>query len=219
MSTKEQILKVSLKYFLTQGYDYTTLSQIADEIGIKKPSIYYHYKSKEDLLLKGIELIISELKNLLSKVYDPSKSTKKQLEDFFEAIIDFNSNLSVLIGNNYNEPINIELIFQMSSNRFESVSKIINDYYDYLIGEIEKILKTGQAREELNPSLDYKTTAIEILSRIEGLIIISSVYKKIDLCSVRTILYENLWTSLSNQTQGKKRKTLSFKTIDLGHKW
>ncbi|MGF7060696.1 TetR/AcrR family transcriptional regulator [Brassicibacter mesophilus] len=219
MSTKDQILKVSLKYFLTQGYDYTTLSQIADDIGIKKPSIYYHYKSKEDLLSKGIELIVNELKNVLSKVNDPSKSTKKQLEDFFEAIIDFNSNLSVLIGNNYNEPINIEQIFQMSSNRFESVSKTINDYYDYLIGEIERILKTGQAQGELRPSLDYKTTAIEILSRIEGLIVISSVYKKIDLYSIRTTLYENLWTSLCNQTQNKKRKNLSFKTIDLGRKW
>lgn len=219
MSTKEQILKVSLKYFLTQGYDHTTLSQIANEVGIKKPSIYYHYKSKEELLSKSIELIINELKNTLSKVHDSSKSTKEQLENFFEAILNFNSNLSVLIGNSYDETINIETIFQMTSNRFENVAKTINDYFDFLIEEIEKILKTGQERGEIKTSLDYKTTAIEILSRIEGLIVISSIYKKIDLHSIRKTLYENLWTSLSLQKQKKKRKTMSFKTIDLGRKW
>lgn len=217
MSTKDDILKVSLKYFLTQGYDHTTLSQIADEIGIKKSSIYYYYKSKEDLLLKGIELIINELKNTLIKVSNPTKPTKQQLEDFFEGILDFNSNLSVLIGNDFNEAINIEIIFQMAANRFEYISKTINEYYDYLIEEIEKILKIGQARGELNPSLDLKTTAIEILSRIEGLIVISNVYKKINLSSIRGILYANLWMSISNQKQSKKKR--NYKTIDLSRKW
>lgn len=217
MSTKDNILKVSLKYFLTQGYDHTTLNQIADEIGIKKSSIYYYYKSKEDLLLKGIELIINELKSTLMKVNNPSKSTKHQLEDFFEGILDFNSNLSVLIGNDFNEAINIETIFQMAATRFEYISKTINQYYDYLIEEIEKILKIGQTRGELKPSLDYKTTAIEILSRIEGLIVISSIYKKINLSSIRGILYANLWESISNQNQSKKKS--NYKTIDLSRKW
>lgn len=217
MSTKDDILRVSLKYFLTQGYDHTTLSQIADEIGIKKSSIYYHYKSKEDLLSKDIELIINELKNILLKVSDPTKPTKQQLEDFFEGILNFNSNLSILIGNDFNEAINIETIFQMSANRFEYISKTINEYYDYLIAEIEKIIKIGQARGELNHSLDYKTTAIEILARIEGLIVISSTYKKINLSAIRNILYENLWMSISNQKQSKKK--LNFKTIDLSRKW
>lgn len=37
--------------FAAQGFDATSLAQIAGDVGIKKPSIYAHFKSKEELFL------------------------------------------------------------------------------------------------------------------------------------------------------------------------
>ncbi|MTI69238.1 MAG: hypothetical protein FH751_03140 [Firmicutes bacterium] len=106
----------------------------------------------------------------------------------------------------------------MSANRFDHISKTINDYYDYLIEVIENILKTGQALGDFNPSLDHHTTAIEILAKIEGLIMLSSLYKKMDLLAIKTTLYESLFINLSNQRKVKKRKKkdFNFKPFDLG---
>ena len=50
MSTKEKILEAALALFSENGYDGTSVEQIAIIVGIKAPSLYKHYKGKEDIL-------------------------------------------------------------------------------------------------------------------------------------------------------------------------
>ena len=50
MSTKEKILDAALTLFAENGYNGTSVEQIAKAVGIKAPSLYKHYKSKEDIL-------------------------------------------------------------------------------------------------------------------------------------------------------------------------
>ena len=50
MSTKERILDAALTLFAENGYDGTSVEQIARFVGIKAPSLYKHYKGKEDIL-------------------------------------------------------------------------------------------------------------------------------------------------------------------------
>lgn len=51
-STRERILEVALQLFNEQGYDRTSLRQIAERLGVSKAALYYHFKSKEDILLE-----------------------------------------------------------------------------------------------------------------------------------------------------------------------
>ena len=51
MNTKEKIFNVSLDLFSKKGYDSVSLREIAEEVGIKKSSIYSHYSSKESILM------------------------------------------------------------------------------------------------------------------------------------------------------------------------
>ena len=50
MSTKERILDAALTLFAENGYNGTSVEQIAGIVGIKAPSLYKHYKGKEDIL-------------------------------------------------------------------------------------------------------------------------------------------------------------------------
>ena len=50
MSAKEIILDAALTLFAENGYDGTSVEQIAIIVGIKAPSLYKHYKGKEDIL-------------------------------------------------------------------------------------------------------------------------------------------------------------------------
>ncbi len=70
MNTKERIFDVSLDLFSKKGYDSVSLREIADEVGIKKSSIYSHYSSKEAILMD----IFEYLTNLLE--YDELLNTK-----------------------------------------------------------------------------------------------------------------------------------------------
>ena len=60
MNTKEKIFDVSLDLFSKKGYDSVSLREIAEEVGIKKSSIYSHYSSKEAILMD----IFDYLRNL-----------------------------------------------------------------------------------------------------------------------------------------------------------
>lgn len=50
MSTKEKISEEALALFSQNGYDGTSVEQIAEKVGIKAPSLYKHFKGKEDIL-------------------------------------------------------------------------------------------------------------------------------------------------------------------------
>ena len=50
MSTKEKILETALTLFAQNGFNGTSVEQIAQDVGIKAPSLYKHFKGKEDIL-------------------------------------------------------------------------------------------------------------------------------------------------------------------------
>jgi AcrR family transcriptional regulator len=55
--TAKQIKEVALAHFAKNGYNGSSLADIAEEVGIKKPSIYSHFKGKDDLFLNVIESV------------------------------------------------------------------------------------------------------------------------------------------------------------------
>ncbi len=58
--TRERILDVALDLFIEQGYDKTTLRQIAEPLSFTQAAIYYHFAAKEDILV-ALHLRLHEL--------------------------------------------------------------------------------------------------------------------------------------------------------------
>lgn len=50
--TSDQIKEVSIKHFAKNGYEGASLAHIAEDVGIKKQSIYTHFKGKDQLFLQ-----------------------------------------------------------------------------------------------------------------------------------------------------------------------
>lgn len=50
--SEHNLIKIAIQHFLKFGYEGTKLSHIAQEAGMKKQSLYFHFKSKDDLLLQ-----------------------------------------------------------------------------------------------------------------------------------------------------------------------
>ncbi len=51
MSTRDRILDIAMDLFIEQGFDKTSLREIADQLGFSKAAIYYHFESKDEILL------------------------------------------------------------------------------------------------------------------------------------------------------------------------
>lgn len=74
-SRRDQILQEAARLFGTQGFDATTIRDIAAAAGILGGSIYYHFSSKEDIFLAvhstGIERISNAVLTAISGIEDP----------------------------------------------------------------------------------------------------------------------------------------------------
>jgi len=80
-----KILDASLELFAEQGYDATSISQIAEKAGISKGLIYNYFDSKLDLLKGMIDRLNEGESELMAKVIDedPKQMLKKIFEAFF----------------------------------------------------------------------------------------------------------------------------------------
>lgn len=89
--TAKRILAVALKQFSEKGYDATSLAEIAGEVGIKKPSIYAHYKSKYDLFLAVVEDVAEEYREFRQELVLNTErmSFEKCLYSIFQATITY----------------------------------------------------------------------------------------------------------------------------------
>lgn len=89
MKSKE-IKDVALKCFTTYGYEGASLSQIADQVGMRKQSLYAHFKGKDDLFLQVLhdakETEITSKLQYLSKV--DSQNPKAYLLGYLQLVID-----------------------------------------------------------------------------------------------------------------------------------
>lgn len=68
--TRERILSTSLTLFAEQGFDGTSLQQIADRLGLTKAALYYHFRSKDDLLDALLTPVLDELESLIDAPTD-----------------------------------------------------------------------------------------------------------------------------------------------------
>ena len=64
MTTRDRILDETLTLFAENGYDGTSVEQIAERVGIKAPSLYNHFKGKEDILNTLIDIAESRYEEL-----------------------------------------------------------------------------------------------------------------------------------------------------------
>ena len=47
---REELTRIAARLFAKQGYQGTSLADLAEELGVQKPSLYHHIAAKEDLL-------------------------------------------------------------------------------------------------------------------------------------------------------------------------
>jgi TetR/AcrR family transcriptional regulator len=85
--TAERILDVAETIFAERGYDATSLSDIAEGVGIRTPSLYNHFKNKENLYIAVLERLLDPffemLDGFLSQPLDATRG-----EEYIAAMMD-----------------------------------------------------------------------------------------------------------------------------------
>jgi AcrR family transcriptional regulator len=96
--TLERIREAAIELFGENGYDGTSMSQLADRVGIAKPSLYNYYRSKEELLLDLVEAGLEQWIAQCQPPFERKGSYEELLRDHVLAMIDFARRNPQLVG-------------------------------------------------------------------------------------------------------------------------
>ena len=89
--TRQRILDEALDLFAAQGVEGTPLQQIADRLNVTKAALYYHFKSKDDLIAALIEPVFDDLETWLDEVEEnrPSAALRAvRLEQYLDFLLE-----------------------------------------------------------------------------------------------------------------------------------
>ncbi len=89
MEVREQILKEALSLFGQHGYTATSTQSIADAVGIKKQSLFHHFKSKEDLRKAVSSKLLDHWQEELPRLVADASSGANRFSNTMEALVDF----------------------------------------------------------------------------------------------------------------------------------
>jgi len=78
--TRARIQAVAVELFTEQGYDKTSLREIAERLSVTKAALYYHFKSKEDIVASLVEDYLSQVDDLIAWGAQQPRSAETRAE-------------------------------------------------------------------------------------------------------------------------------------------
>lgn len=150
---KVELIQASISLFVEKGFSATSIQDIVDKVGVTKGSFYYHFKSKEALLmdihLSYIDDLLSRQKEILRKGRDAEGKLVRIVELLIQDVEEQGA-----VGQVYYR----ELRHLMPENA-EVIRRKRAEFRD----EIETIIKEGIAGGEFRGGLDPRMATFAIL--------------------------------------------------------
>lgn len=91
--TKKVIFEAAIKSFSKKGYHKSTMDEIAETAGVAKGTLYYHFKSKEDIfkfiIEAGIKMVQEELHDKTRHLEYPTDKLRKVCEVQLKLVVTY----------------------------------------------------------------------------------------------------------------------------------
>lgn len=150
-NTKEQILESALNLFSNNGYDNTSVKEIAQKANISHGLLYNYFDSKEDLLRQLFVLGSENVKNSFKQLYTQSDSLVRLILTIFD-VFDANEDFWRLRNS-----------LKLQKHLSRIFAKEINSINDLIIGHLTAHLK-NQRSENYRLEAQYLFTVIDGIS-------------------------------------------------------
>jgi AcrR family transcriptional regulator len=81
---RDTIIEGAIKRFIHYGINKTTMNEIAEDLSVSKPSLYYYFPDKNSLVLGVIEKIFDDYFKLIEQVLQADLSLEECMAGFIE---------------------------------------------------------------------------------------------------------------------------------------
>lgn len=154
----KEILDAAARRFLANGYDATSIQDIADEVGILKGSLYYYVKTKEDFLFEIIKRAYDDAMLLVEPVVNSDQGALAKLNEYVDKHVRFS------VENLTSVTIQVREFRSLSPER----KQLITAGGDSYINALRKILLDGQNEGSIDPDLDVRIASLGILGLLNS---------------------------------------------------
>lgn len=146
---RNEILDVAEKLFGTKGFDQTSTNDILNEIGIARGTLYYHFKSKEEILDAMIERIDKQLVAKAKMIAENKKIPVLQRLTMTIMALNLDNDLGHEVMEQVHRPQNALMHQKMRENLLAEVDPLIT-------GLVEEGIEQGICRT------DYPAEVVEM---------------------------------------------------------
>jgi len=163
----QRIIKKANRLFYMQGYNQTSIADVANAVGITKGNLNYHFRSKDDLLEAVIKFRKDSIEQMLSEWELEYSDHKDRLRRFVQMMLNEEQNLiryGCAVGS-----LNVELAKYQQPMQLKS-----REMFDLFRGYLEKSFRVIDKDKSESLSLHFLTMA-------QGAVLMSYVYADSDL--------------------------------------
>ena len=159
---REEILDAAEKLFAAKGFDNTSTGDILDAVGIARGTLYYHFKSKEDILDGVIQRITAHLMQAAGRIV--RQKELPVLERLTKAILALNveSRIGVEIMEQVHRPQNALMHQKMQATLLAGINPILTELVKEGIGQ--GIFHTQYPESAVEMTVLYANTAFDELN-------------------------------------------------------
>ena len=155
---KTQLLRVATRLFADRGYSGTSIQAIAGEVGITKPSLLYHFPSKDILREAVMEDLLSEWEARLPAVLAAATGGTDRFASVFNAAADFFRE----------DPNRARLILRETVDRPVEMRQRLGTSIGPWVRLLTEAIQAGQASGRVRPEVDPEAWLIEVVVLVIG---------------------------------------------------
>lgn len=159
---REEILDAAEKLFAAKGFDNTSTGDILDAVGIARGTLYYHFKSKEEILDGVIQRITDRLTRAAGEIV--RKKELPVLERLTKAVLSLNveSELGYEIMEQVHRPQNALMHQKMQTTLLAGINPILTELVEE--GIQQGICRTRYPESVVEMAILYANTAFDELN-------------------------------------------------------
>jgi len=162
--TRKALLGAALSLFKAKGYFGTRIADIVRGAGVTKGALYWHFKSKVDILVELTDA-------LASPMYEIFERHKTGTEHPAEALFKIMADVLTAIEENENVRSVMEIVF-LKVEKTEELAPLFERKEretDKFLADIKQLAALAVAKGEFRPDLDVPTACAAMLAQITGL--------------------------------------------------
>jgi AcrR family transcriptional regulator len=189
-TTKERIKDAAAKLFAEHGYSGMTLKEIANEVGIKPPSVYAFFKGKDDVFLAIYRDAIEGHLLTVKSQFNGEKTARSQLYSIMKSAIDFQ----------YREELKSKLLIRLMVSPPDFLREDISSRFDELEKEEYNILCTifnhGIEGDEVKPLESHKL-AVSFQCLMDGVFWQMQRHDREEVYERLDVIFNQFWESIA----------------------